>query len=35
MKKKIDLTNWKEVVDFIITHQDEQTSKYWTKEKRN
>lgn len=33
MKWKIDLTNWKEVVDFVIMHQDQQTSKYWTKEK--
>lgn len=33
MKKTIDLTNWREVVDFVITYQDQQTSKYWTKEK--
>ena len=33
MKKIIDVTNWREVVDFIITYQDQQTSKYWTKEK--
>ena len=33
MKKKVDITNWKEVVDFVITYQDQQTSKYWTKEK--
>ena len=33
MKYKVDLTNWKEAVDFVIAHQDQQTSKYWTKEK--
>ena len=33
MKRKIDLTNWKEAVDFVIAHQDQQTLKYWTKEK--
>lgn len=33
MKKKIDVTNWREVVDFVITYQDQETSKYWTKEK--
>ena len=33
MKKKIDITNWREVVDFVIDCQDQEKSKYWTKEK--
>ena len=33
MKKKIDITNWREVVDFVIDRQDQEKSKYWTKEK--
>ena len=33
MKETIDLTNWREVVDFVIDCQDQEKSKYWTKEK--
>ena len=33
MKKTIDVTNWREVVDFVIDRQDQEKSKYWTKEK--
>ena len=33
MKKTIDITNWREVVDFVIDCQDQEKSKYWTKEK--
>ena len=28
MKKKIDITNWREVVDFVIDRQDPKASKY-------
>lgn len=34
MKKKIDITNWREVVDFVIDCQDQKASKHWTKEKQ-
>ena len=33
MKETIDLTNWREVVGFVIDCQDQEKSKYWTKEK--
>ena len=32
MKKKIDLTNWREAVDFMVDWQGPNKSEYWTKE---